>query len=173
MVFTKDDASTSNEKVEKLTREFNIHYRACIGSLIYLLYTRVDFIFTVHQLEKFSSNPGKVKLKDWYIRYNKTLVLKYYADMKDEHSSDLLIQTNINTKNQLMAFSDSSWQDFPDNRRSTGTYIIFYKGGPIDHVTHVPGAVSQLGAESDYNVSCTSGMALAHSRMLTHEVLNK
>ena len=27
MIFTKDDTSTSDEQVEKLTREFNIHYR--------------------------------------------------------------------------------------------------------------------------------------------------
>ena len=36
MIFTKYDVSTSDEQVEKLTREYNIHYRACIGSLIYL-----------------------------------------------------------------------------------------------------------------------------------------
>ena len=41
IIFTKEDVSTSDEQVEKLTREFNIHYRACIGSLIYLLSTRV------------------------------------------------------------------------------------------------------------------------------------
>ena len=40
-IFTKDYTSTSNEQVEKLTKEFNIHYRACIGSLIYLFSTRV------------------------------------------------------------------------------------------------------------------------------------
>ena len=31
MIFTKDDASTSDEQVDKLTREFNIHCRAFIG----------------------------------------------------------------------------------------------------------------------------------------------
>ena len=45
MIFTKQDVSTSDEQVEKLTREYNIHYRACIGSLIYLLPTRVDLSF--------------------------------------------------------------------------------------------------------------------------------
>ena len=39
MIFTKGDTFTSDEQVEKLTRESNIHYRACIGSLIYLLST--------------------------------------------------------------------------------------------------------------------------------------
>ena len=45
IIFTKDDTSNSDEQVEKLTREFNINYRACIGLLIYLLSTRVDLIF--------------------------------------------------------------------------------------------------------------------------------
>ena len=48
MIFTKEDVSTSDEKVENLTREFNIHYRACIGSLIYILSTRLDLTFAVH-----------------------------------------------------------------------------------------------------------------------------
>ena len=75
--------------------------------------------------------------------YNRTLGLKYNDDMKYAPLPDLLRQYNINTKNQLMVFSDSSWQDFPDTGISTGAYIIFYQGGPIDHVTHVPGSVSQ------------------------------
>ena len=53
MIFTKYDTSTSDEQVEKLTREFNIHYRSCIGSLIYLFSTRVDLSFAVHKLANF------------------------------------------------------------------------------------------------------------------------
>ena len=30
MIFTKEDVSTSDEQVETFTREYNIHYRACI-----------------------------------------------------------------------------------------------------------------------------------------------
>ena len=60
MIFTKADVSTSDEQVQKLTREFNIHYSACIGSLVYLLSTRVDLIFVVQKLAKFSANPVKV-----------------------------------------------------------------------------------------------------------------
>ena len=60
MIFTKYDVSTSDEQVEKLTREYKIHYRYCIGSLIYLLYTILDLSFSVYKLAKFSANPGKV-----------------------------------------------------------------------------------------------------------------
>ena len=133
MIFTKEDVSTSDEQVEKLTREYNIH-RSCIGSLIYLLSARVDLSFSVHKLAKFSANPGKVHFEGLvhllrYIRDNKPLGLKYYADLNDAPVTDLLRQASIKTKNHLIDFSDSSWQYFPDTGRSTGAYIIFYKGG--------------------------------------------
>ena len=115
MIFTNEGVSTSDEKFEKLTREYNIHYRSCIGSLIYILSTRVDFSFAVHKLAKFSENLGKLHFEGLihflrYIRENKTSGLKYYADMNDGPVTDLLRQANIKTKNHLMDFSDYSWQ---------------------------------------------------------------
>ena len=109
---------------------------------------KIIFEFCITQVSKVSSNPGKVHFGGWvhilrYIRDNKNLGLNYYADMKDVPLSDLLRKNSTNTENQLMAFSDSSWKDCPDTGRSTGSYIIFYQGGPIDHGTHVPGPVSQ------------------------------
>ena len=56
---------------------------------------------------------------------NKTLGLKYYADLNYASVIDLLRKANINTKNHLMDFSYSSCQDFPDTGRSTGAYILF------------------------------------------------
>ena len=153
MIFAKADASTSYEQVEKLTREFNIHHRACIVSLIHLLSTRLYLIFAVHKLAKFSSNPGKVHFEALvhilrYIMYNKNLGFKYYDDMNYAHLSDLFRQASINTENQLMDFSDYSWQDFPDTGRSSGVYSIFDHSVPIDHGTHVQVPVSQSSAES-------------------------
>ena len=109
--------------------------------------TRVDLSFAVHKLEKFSANPGEVHFEGLvhllrYIRDNKTLGLKYYDDLNDAPVTDLLRQDNIKTNNNLMAFSDSSWQDCPDTGRTTGVYIIYYQGGPIDHGTNVLGPVA-------------------------------
>ena len=39
MIFIKSDTYISDGQVEKCTREFNIHYISCIGSLVYLLST--------------------------------------------------------------------------------------------------------------------------------------
>ena len=104
MIFTKEYVSTSDEQIDNLTREYNIHYRACIGSLIYLLSTRVDLIFAVHKLAKFSANPGKVHFEGLihllrYIRDKKILGLKYYADLNDAPVTDILRQANIKTNN--------------------------------------------------------------------------
>ena len=129
--------------------------------------------FAVHNLEKFSSNPGKVHFEALvqllrYIRDNKSLSFKYYADMKDATLSDLLRQANIKTKNQLTTFSDFSWKYCPGTGRSTGAYIIFYQGRPIEHGTHVPVTVAQSNAEIWYNVAYTAGMDLTHFSMLIH-----
>ena len=103
IIFTKEDVSTSDEQIEKFTREYNIHYRACIGSLIYLLSTRVDLSLAVQNLKKFAANPGKVHFEGLihlliYIRDNKTLGLKCYADLNDAPVTDVLRQAKIKTK---------------------------------------------------------------------------
>ena len=50
MIFTKEYASISDEQVEVLSIKYNIHYRSCMGSFIYLLSKRVDLCFAVHKL---------------------------------------------------------------------------------------------------------------------------
>ena len=106
-------------------------------------------------MARFSSNPGKVYFEGLvrllvYIWYNNNLGLGYYAKIEGAPLSDLLKQYIIKTENQFLVFSDSIWQDCPDTGISTGAYIVFYQGGPIDHCTHVPVPVSQYIAESEY-----------------------
>ena len=75
MILSKADSYVSDEQLEVLSREYIIHYRACMGSLIYLSYKRLYLFFAVHNLECFSSNHGKLQVKGLvhllrYIRYN-------------------------------------------------------------------------------------------------------
>ena len=137
----------------------------------------MDLCFSVKNLEKVSSNPGKVKSYGLvkllgYIRYNKNLGLKYYSKIDDAPLSDILIQVSIKPENQGMLFSDSSWKQCLDTCRNPGAYIVFYQGVSIDHCTHVPGPVAQSSADSEYNSTCTEVISLAHFRMLNNELLN-
>ena len=111
----------------------------------------MDLSFAVHKLADFSANPGKVNFEVLvhilrYIRENKTLGLKYNADVNDAPVTDLLRQASIKTENHLMDFSGSSWKDCTYTGRRTGAYMIFYQGGPIYHGTHIPGPVAQPSA---------------------------
>ena len=95
-----------------------------MGSLIYIFSSRVDLCFAVHKLGKFLSNPCKVHLEGLihllkYIRDNKNLGLKYYANIYDENISELLRKARIKTEKQLMVFYVYIWQDLPYTGRST------------------------------------------------------
>ena len=62
----------------------------------------MDLSFSVYKLAKFSANPGKVHFEGLirlvrYIRENKTLGMKYYADLNDAPVNYLLRQANIKT----------------------------------------------------------------------------
>ena len=69
--------------------------------------------------------------------------------MDDAPLSAILIQVSIKTKNQLMMFSDSRQKDYTDTDISTGSYIVFYQGGPIDTCTHVSDSLSQSSADRE------------------------
>ena len=124
-----------------------------MGSLIYLLCTRLDLCFAVHKLVKFSSNPGKLQFEVLvhllrYITDKNNLVLRHYAKIEDSPLSKLLIQARINTEKQLVVFHYYIFQYCPDTVRTTGEYIVFYQCGIIDHRTNVPVPVAQSSAES-------------------------
>ena len=70
-----------------------------------------------------------------------------------------------------MVLSDSIWRDCPDTGRITVSYFVFYHGVPIYDFAHVPVPFSQSSAESEYNAACTSGMVLAHFRILNNEMM--
>ena len=72
-----------------------------------------------------------------YIRDNNNLGFLYYSKIEDTPLTYILGQAIINSENQFIVFYDSRWQECLDTVSSTGAYILFYQGGPIDHYTHV------------------------------------
>ena len=78
----------------------------------------MNLCFKVHNLEKFSSNLGKVHFEGLvhllrYIRDSNNLGLGYNAKTEDVPRHDLMRQDSIYINNKLMVLSDSIWQDFP------------------------------------------------------------
>ena len=105
-------------------------------------------MFCSTQVENSISNTGGVQFEGLvqlflYIRDNKNLGLRYYANIECTPLSDLLRQAIINTKKKMVVLSYSICQDCSDTGSITGSCIVFYKGGPMNHCTHVPGTVDK------------------------------
>ena len=72
-----------------------------------------------------------------------------------------------------MVLWDYIWQYCTYTGKSTGSYIVFYLGGPINHCTQLTGPVYQSSADSEYNAAWTTGIDIEHYIMLNNELLNK
>jgi hypothetical protein len=54
------DCSVDEDTSNQLAIEYNIDYASCVGSLIYLGMTRVDIMYAINKLAKFTHKPGKM-----------------------------------------------------------------------------------------------------------------
>ena len=170
----KDIAKDLNE-VTKLSEEYQIDYPSAVGSLIYLLTTRPDITFAVTKLAKLMQMPGRGHLKALihlldYLRDNLEYRIKFYKNVEDSPIHELLVRNKKSVEHGFFGICDSSWQDCPVTGRSTGSYIIFSQGGPVDFSSYVPVPVAMSSAEAECNVGATAGMALSHLRMLIKEL---
>ena len=172
---SRKDLAPTEEESKEIQRQYNIDYPACVGCLIYLSYTRTDILYAVNKLAKFNRQPGRFHMDSIvhllrYIRDSPSFGIKYYSDYEQSPVHKMLKQNGINTNRELVTFSDSSWQDDPDNSKSTGCYLNIYRGGLIDHSSNMPDPVALSSAEAEYNEGCLACMGTAHIKMLLEDL---
>ena len=172
---SKENCSKNETYVQQLSEEYRIDYPSAIGSLIYLLNTRPDLTFAVTKLAKFMKYPGREHFKALlrtlkYVRDNANLGLKYYHQWNESPVYTILKSNDIMTTHNLFGTHDSSWQDCPDTGKSTGCYIHFMQGGPVDFSTFVPSPVAMSSAESETNAGANAAMAMQYIRMIRNEL---
>jgi hypothetical protein len=126
-IATVDDCSASENESQQLSEGFNIDFASCIGLLIYLSMTRTDIIYAVNKLAKFIRKPGKVHFEALLhlLRY---FHVRFYSNLSDAPIYQMLLNQNIEERHPFFGFRDSSWNDDPDHGRSTGCFIITYRG---------------------------------------------
>ena len=173
-VASKDHLCDNAEASKALQEQYNLDFRAFIGCLIYLMYTRVDIVFVVNKLAKFTHCPSEYHLKCavhllCYLRDFPTYGIRFYSDWTHSRTYRTLQVHNIPSESTIVGYSDSSWQDCPDTARSTGGYIITFQGGAIDFSSNVPSPVALSSAEAEYNQACLACMSLAHIKMLVED----
>src|SRR5262249_22721243 len=118
----------ANAKLNKATPEDTIVnitlYRKIVGSLMYLMLgTRPDLAATISIISQFSAQPTNQHLQAAYrtLRYLRGTTKHKLHLGGSQHSNEI----------SLHGYSDSSWGDDPDTRKSTSGYVFFLSGGPV------------------------------------------
>jgi hypothetical protein len=139
---TRDQPETVNVSDQEL-------FRGMVGSLLYLAsWTRPDIAFSVSELSRFVSNPGKPHLEAAkrvfrYLRktINLGLVYRSSASLPDHPE----IQPNV-----LWGYVDSDWAGCPDSRRSTSGFVFMLNGAAISWRSKRQPTVALSSAEAEF-----------------------
>ncbi|CAN6726649.1 unnamed protein product [Malus baccata var. baccata] len=106
---------------------FNIPtlYRSIVGALQYLVFTRPDIAFSVHQVCQF-------------------IILRY---LKGTMTHGILYTKGSLT---LRSFSDADWAGDPNDRRSTTGLVVFLGNNPISWASKKQQTLSRSSTEAEY-----------------------
>ena len=116
-----------------------VSYQSIVGSLLYAsIATRPDIAHSVGVLSKFNSCPTETHLTA------AKRVLRYLKNTADYG------MTYHKSKGEIEGFSDASWGDDYDNRRSTSGYVFMNNGGSISWMSKQQSTVALSTAESEY-----------------------
>ncbi len=147
------DCSVDDASSRQLAVEYNIDYASCVGSLIYLGMTRVDIVYAINKLAKFTHKPGRIHFEAMvhllrYLQDHSNVGIRFYSDYINAPMTKALIAENVLITHPFFGFSDSSWNDDINYGRSTGCFITTYLGGVVDHSSNLPDPVALSSAEA-------------------------
>ena len=144
---------TSPLEQEERTFMLGKPYRALVGSLLYLLFTRPDITFSVNQLTRHLDNPRR---SHWtaalrllkYLRGTATLTLHYQRQEESSFS--------------LVGYSDSDWGGCTTTRKSTTGYAFLLCGAAISWKTKLQPSVALSTCEAELMALSIGGRSRSH-----------
>ena len=120
MIGVGPELSMNQGEGNLLTKADTQWYQSIVGVVMYLAHvSRYDILYGVHQLARAMSNPSKA-----HMRASKN-VLRYFACAID------FVITYKKRGFKLTAFSDANWGNNPDNGKSTSSYVVMMRNGPV------------------------------------------
>ena len=123
-------------------------YRSIVGSLLYATITRPDIATIVSQLSRYLNKPQQA-------HWNAAIrTLRYLKTTKDK---TLVYKPSQNKNEELKIYTDSSWNNNPDNSRSRSGYIITFNNCMINWKSKLQPIVALSSAEAEYIALCDAG----------------
>ena len=125
-------------------------YQMLIGSLLWLAcMTRPDIAYSVNRCSRYSINPTP------YQGAILKRIIRYLAGTRDLGLCFGSSYEGIHT--DLIGYTDASYGDCLDTRRSTSAYVFLLNSGPISWSTKRQASVATSTAEAEYMGECHAG----------------
>jgi hypothetical protein len=141
-----------------------IPYRSLIGALNHLAnYTRPDIAASVNLCAQFSADPG---MDHWRAALQ---IVRYLADTRDYGLIYGKQRTDHIPFVPLCAYSDSSWADDPDDRKSRSGTMLWSWGGPIEWGSRKQKSQALSTTEAEYMAVCDAVKSVVWARRLFEE----
>lgn len=152
-------------ETEELKKQMeSMPYRSLIGGLNHLAnYTRPDIACAVNMCAQFSANPG---MGHWKAAKQILVYLRSTADYG-------VIYGRSNTKYipfvPICGYTDASWADDPDERKSRTGTMLWSWGGPIEWRSVKQKSIALSTTEAEYMAACEGVKSTIWARRLYTE----
>lgn len=132
-------------------------FRALVGALHYLTFSRPDIAYSVSKLSQFMHTPHMSHLTA------AKRVLRYISGTL---TSGLLFRRGSSDSLSLTAYSDSDWAGDLLDRRSTTGYVIFLGPNPVSWGAKKQSIVSRSSTEAEYRALASTSAELFWIRQI-------
>jgi hypothetical protein len=153
------EALLSNRRTARLE-----YYRNILGGLIYFsIGTRPDISHAVSQVARYAANPGREHLM---------ALEKICNYLKARPQKGILYKRTGESDDELHAFSDASWAEDVDSRRSTTGYITRMCGGAVSWNSKRQKSVATSTMEAEYVAAAEAVKEIIYVRQLVQHLGN-
>jgi cell fate (sporulation/competence/biofilm development) regulator YlbF (YheA/YmcA/DUF963 family) len=144
--FLTEDVTVPPQKitVKPLNKEEHEKYRSIVGSLLYAAnITRVDIAYIVGVLARYCASP---------MNYHLMAAKKVLRYLRGTTDYQLIFKgsSKSNTQYNLILYTDSSWGDNKDDRKSTGGHLSTINGCPIAWQSKKQSTTALSSTEAEY-----------------------
>ncbi|XP_050147442.1 uncharacterized mitochondrial protein AtMg00810-like [Malus sylvestris] len=131
-------------------------YRSIVGALQYLVFTRPDIAFSVHQVSQFMQAPMESHF---------TAVKHILRYLKGSLSTGI---TYTKGEMVLKSFSDADWAGDPNDRRFTTCLVMFLGNNPISWSSKKQHTISRSSTKAEYRALSSTAAELDWIQQILH-----
>ena len=161
-------ADQSAQTAQERSEMSQLPYINAVGALMYLATsTRPDIAYTVSQLARFNSSPGKAH---WQAVKHLFRYLKGTSDLRLTYRPLPSSGSSSGRSELFQVYSDADHAGEKPQMRSTGGYLVKMGSGAVDWSSKLQPMVALSTTEAEYIAACEAGKEILWMRHLFGEL---